>query len=230
MIPASGNISLQEAMNDTDQPWSNGLNSQPIKDRTSNGSSGISPDLRSLAGTVTAMNQNIDYTWNTGPKNRASAWAGTFINPAYKQIETSPNSVKLTASRNSNADCGVEMHYHGRIPTNSGTQRYQLQGKVKGFGSGNAREAPMQIFVFVHSDGYLQGGRFELLYQMNTYGTFSDRPINALLDINSGFGTYITIVLYQLCYGPDHQPPGEGSSVLNQQYYTRFENIRLKRY
>jgi len=230
MISASGNITLQEAMNDTDQPWSRGLNSQPIKDRTSNGSAGISPDLRSLAGTVTAMNQNIDYTWNTGPKNRASGWAGTFVNPSIKYIDTSPNSVKLTAARNTTPDCGVEMHYYGRIPANSGTQTYQLTGTVKGFGSGNAREAPMQIYVFNHNDGYLAGGRWDLLYQMNTFGTFSDRPINALLDINSGLGTYISIVLYQLCYGPDHQPPGEGSSVINQTYYTRFENIRLKRY
>lgn len=215
---SKGNVSLSAALSDCDLT-AGSLTSQAIKDRKPNPAGGI--QLIGLRGTVTAMHVYLESAWN-GAMNRRNGQKATFYTPSYKEAAMQTDYARLYCARNTNPDCGVEVRFQGKI-SSSGT--YYLVGQMGGYGSTTAKSAQSQVAVVSASDGYLSGIQ-NVDWNVMNYSTYYAIQCNATLQLSSA-RPFITVVLGQYCFGPSHQPPSDGQSVINQQYQTGFRNVRV---
>ena len=216
---SKGNVSLTAALADCDMTGGS-LTSQAIKDRKPNPAGGIS--LVGLRGTVTGMHVYLESSWN-GAMNRRNGQKATFATPAYKEAAMSTDYARIYCSRYSDPDCGTEVRFQGKIPS-SGT--YYIQGEMGGYGSTTAKSAQSQVAVVSASSNYLSGTQ-KVDYNNMSYSTYYAVPCNATLTLSSS-RPFISVIIGQYCFGPDHQPPTDGISVINQRYHTGFRSVRMR--
>ena len=224
MIAKTGNVKFRDVLTDcgVSTMYGNGyLTQASIRDRTPETLSG-NVSMLALRGSITGMNRNKNSMWNANNYTSGQANCAYYMTPGNLECTTAENYLRIGGSRQSSPDQWTECHYHGYT---SGATRINLSATQKGFSSGNAKEAPGQITVLAASNGWLNGG-IEVIHTIQTYGTFSDRPLNANLSCPAN-KTFITVILYQLLFGPDHQPPSDGQAPIGQKYYTNFANVRL---
>lgn len=225
MIPRSGNIKFRELLTDcgVSTMYGNGyLTQASIRDRTAGTTSG-NVSMLALRGTCVSCHRNVNSSWNATNYNTGVANCAYYMNPGNLECDCGVNYLRLGASRQSDPDQWSECHYHGY---SSGHTRFALDGKIKGFGSANDKGAPGQISVIAASTGFLSGA-LEVLWSIQYYGTFSDRPVSASLTVPVG-KQYITVAHYQLLYGPNHQPSSDGQATYGKKYLTQFGDIRIR--
>lgn len=221
MAVGKGTITLMEVCNDSDVTDMRLLNSA-VQDRCLS----LTPNLRAAAGTVTSHHRKVDSSWGQTPNNRKKMWKATYLDPRTKAVTNQGSTywqTKIENARNSVNDCGVEGRMCGRA--DAGT--YNFSGTIKGFGSNNAKFAPADIDVIGWQSGYFNGS-LTILSSIAYYGTFSDRPFNQDFTVPSN-RTWLTIIMRQYCFGPNHQPPGSGEAPIGTVYHTLFDQVRVVR-
>ena len=222
MAVGKGAITLLEVCNDIDitSGGENMMNTR-VQDRCLS----VTPNLRAAAGTVTAHHRNIDTNWGATPSHRRKMWVDTYLDPRTKAVtDVGGWQTKIESARNSANDCGVEARMCGRAENG---MNLIFEGKIKGFGSDNAKAAPCDIDVIGWQSGYFNGA-LTILSSVQYYGTFSDRPFSQAFQVPSN-RTWLTIIMRQYCFGPNHQPPGSGEAPIGTVYYTLFEKVRVIR-
>ena len=225
MIPKTGNISFRSVLTDcgVSTMYGNGYMTQnSIRDRKKTTTSG-SFAMTDLRGSITSCHRVGNTMWGATNYTSGQANCAQYMTPGNKECSWAVNSLRIGASRQSAPDQWVESHYHGYT---SGRSTLQLEGTIKGFGSANAKEAPGQISVLVARTGWLNGD-VQLLHNFQYYGTFSDRPIGMAMNCPTD-KTFVSVVCYQLLYGPDHSPSSDGQAPIGTKYLTAFADIRIK--
>lgn len=224
MIPKSGNINLRGVLADcgVSTMYGNGrLSSYSIRDRTAGTTSGP-VSMRALAGTCTSFHREVNGMWNATNYNTGVANKKHYLNPGSLECSCSINTLRIGCSRSSSSDQWAECHYHGYAV---GGGSYTLSGTIKGFGSANAAAAPAQISIITASGGFLAGS-IGVEYNLQSYGTFSNRPVNVGFTVPAG-RPYVTLALYQLVFGPNHQPASDGIAPSGQKYLTEYTSMRI---
>ena len=223
MAVGKGTVTLTGVCNDTDVTTDMRLLNPCVQDRCLT----LYPSLRQTAGTVTAHHRNIDPgSWGATPSHRRHMWKGTYLDPRTKSITNNSSSTwstRIENARNSTNDCGVEGIMCGRA--DAGTN-VTFTGTIKAFGSGNAAFAPCDIDVIGWQSGYFNGA-LTILSNTSFYGSWMDYPVNHQFTVPAN-RTYLTVVMRQYCFGPNHQPPGSGEAPIGTVYHTYFEGMRVK--
>ena len=223
MAVGKGTITLLEVCNDIDITDNKTLMNSRVQDRCLS----LTPNLRAARGTVTAHHRNVDTTWGVTPSNRRKMFKDTYLDPRTKAVTNQGETfwqTKIESARNSVNDCSVEARMCGRADAG---MNLIFEGKIKGFGSNNAKAAPCDIDVIGWQSGYFNGA-LTVLSSVQYYGTFSDRPFNQDFVVPSN-RTWLTIIMRQYCFGPNHQPPGQGEAPIGTVYHTLFEKVRVIR-
>lgn len=224
MAISKGSCTLLEALEDCDITGGGTLgNARMLERALKNAPFG----LLDVAGTVTGHHRNIDGTWGTVPHNRKKIFKDVYLDPRTKNVVNVSDTgfqTKVENARNSVNDCGVEGRICGQAAAG---MNLIFEGKIKGFGSNNNSFAPSDIDVIGWQSGYFNGS-LSILSSVAYYGTFSDRPFSQEFTVPSN-RTYLTIIMRQYCFGPNHQPPGSGEAPIGTVYHTLFDSIRVRR-
>jgi hypothetical protein len=220
VIPTT-NISLKEALIDTDNFGVDNLAGAPLRDRKYP-SGDVS--LAGLGGTALGMNATHTGFNQYAQQTRSQCWSGTGnFSYGVRDFTASNTQPFMSLSRNTTGDAVLEARYQGQVPPGN----YTLTGQVNRNFAANAG-APGAIWLFGASQGYMFSGSWgpTTIYDGADWASaWGDGYVNFQFTAGSS-QRYLTLIVYHKVFGTigGHQYTAD----INTTYYNSFSNLYVR--